>query len=61
MNTILNYYEQEPENNTFSDVVIDVTHRCNMNCKNCYIPNRDVPDMDMELCLKQLVSFLNAQ
>ena len=57
MNTILNYYEQEPENNTFSDVVIDVTHRCNMNCKNCYIPNRDVPDMDMELMLEAISKF----
>ena len=38
MKTIPNYYELEPENNIFQDVVIDVTHRCNMNCKNCYIP-----------------------
>lgn len=44
----LNYYEQDPEDNTFIEVVADVTHRCNMNCKNCYIPNRDVPDMNID-------------
>jgi len=28
--------------------VVDLTHRCNMECANCYIPNRDVPDLDKE-------------
>lgn len=36
-----------PERNTFRDVVVDLTHRCNMQCANCYIPNRDLPDMDV--------------
>ena len=40
------YKEIEPENNTFSTLVVDITHRCNMRCSNCYIPNRVVPDMD---------------
>jgi len=44
----LTYYELEPEENIFSDVVADITHRCNMTCKNCYIPNRNVPDMDID-------------
>ena len=57
MNTIPGYYEQEPENNTFQDVIIDVTHRCNMTCKNCYIPNRDVPDLDMEKMLEAISKF----
>lgn len=49
MNTkILNYYEVLPEDNTFVDIMADITHKCNMTCKNCYIPNRDVPDMDLE-------------
>lgn len=49
MNTqILNYYEVLPEENTFVDIMADITHKCNMTCKNCYIPNRDVPDMDLE-------------
>ena len=44
----LNYYELDPEDNIFSDIIIDITHRCNMTCKNCYIPNRDIPDMDID-------------
>lgn len=44
----LNYYEVIPEENTFVDIMVDITHKCNMTCKNCYIPNRDVPDMDLE-------------
>ena len=48
MSKTLNYYEIEPENNTFVEVVADVTHRCNMSCKNCYIPNRNIPDMDID-------------
>ena len=57
MNTIPGYYEQEPENNTFQDVIIDVTHRCNMTCKNCYIPNREIPDLDMEKMLDAISKF----
>ena len=41
----MNYYELEPENNSFYDIVVDITHRCNMECKNCYVPNRFIPDM----------------
>lgn len=44
----MNYYELEPKDNFFTDIIIDVTHRCNMTCKNCYIPNRDIPDMDID-------------
>jgi uncharacterized radical SAM superfamily Fe-S cluster-containing enzyme len=36
----------ELEQCPFETVQIDVTHRCNMGCKNCYIPNRDIPDLD---------------
>jgi len=38
----------EPENNPFTSLVCDITHRCNMECANCYIPNREIPDMDIE-------------
>ncbi len=48
------YYELEPEQNTFDLLVADITHKCNMECANCYIPNRDVPDMDEQ----KLYSFL---
>ena len=44
----MNYYELEPENNTFKTIVVDITHRCNMECANCYVPNRMIPDMDVE-------------
>lgn len=36
-----------PENNPFETIMVDVTHRCNMECSNCYLPNRDIPDMDI--------------
>lgn len=42
----MEHYELEPENNTFEAIMVDVTHRCNMNCFNCYLPNRSVPDLD---------------
>jgi len=38
----------QPEDSPFQVLGVDVTHRCNMACKNCYIPNRHVPDMDAE-------------
>lgn len=53
----MNYYELLPKNNHFTDVVIDVTHRCNMMCKNCYIPNREIPDMDADLMIDALSRF----
>lgn len=37
-----------PEQNPFPTLMVDVTHRCNMSCNNCYLPNRSVPDMDPE-------------
>jgi molybdenum cofactor biosynthesis enzyme MoaA len=35
-----------PEECPYETVIVDVTHRCNMACGNCYIPNRDIPDLD---------------
>ena len=46
-----------PEENPFSTVFVDVTHRCNMACHNCYIPNRDVPDMDSDWLAGMLARF----
>tara|TARA_Y100001972_G_scaffold45642_1_gene56334 strand:+ start:119 stop:1057 length:939 start_codon:yes stop_codon:yes gene_type:complete len=51
----MNYYELLPEQNTFSNIVVDLTHRCNMECANCYIPNRDIPDLDKQ----KLYDFLS--
>ena len=45
-------YYLEPENNSFKSLVVDLTHRCNMNCSNCYIPNRSIPDMDKDKLIK---------
>jgi len=44
MNT---YYELEPKDNHFYSIFVDVTHRCNMECANCYVPIRTVPDLDV--------------
>ncbi len=46
-----------PEQNPFETLMVDLTHRCNMACANCYIPDRDQPDMDVEQlydCLARL-------
>ena len=51
MKDLPGYYEVEPEDCNFTDVTADVTHKCNMACTNCYIPNRDIPDMDIDLSL----------
>jgi len=34
-----------PEDSPFQTLFVDITHRCNMACRNCYIPNRDIEDM----------------
>ena len=51
-----------PERNPFETLAADVTHRCNMACANCYLPNRHVPDMDiarLEACLAALPRRVN--
>lgn len=35
-----------PEESPFKAIYVDVTHRCQMACANCYLPNRNIPDMD---------------
>ncbi len=37
-----------PEVCPYETVIVDVTHRCNMTCANCYIPNRSIPDLDAD-------------
>ncbi len=51
------YYEQEPKNCSFYSVFVDITHRCNMECANCYTPNRDVPDLDLDKFYHALAQF----
>lgn len=45
----------EPENSTYQYVYVDLVHRCNMECNNCYLPNRDYADVDYD----KLVEFIN--
>ena len=52
---IMKYFEQDPEDNTFNLLMVDLTHRCNMECANCYLPNREITDMDVD----KLYEFLN--
>src|SRR5436305_5734188 len=37
-----------PEQCPYETVIVDITHRCNMACRNCYIPNRLIPDLSAE-------------
>lgn len=37
-----------PEENPFTTLFVDITHKCNMECGNCYVPNREIPDLDTE-------------
>lgn len=38
----------EPSDSPFGALYVDITHRCQMACANCYLPNRDIPDMDVK-------------
>jgi len=61
--------EYLPESSPYETVIIDVTHRCNMACRNCYIPNRTIPDLDADwvcammarLPRRTLVRFIGAE
>jgi molybdenum cofactor biosynthesis enzyme MoaA len=44
----VNYFEVDPNANPFKVIYIDASHRCNMACHNCFIPNRTVPDIDQQ-------------
>jgi molybdenum cofactor biosynthesis enzyme MoaA len=37
-----------PEDSPFRVLFADITHRCNMACRNCYIPVRDLPDLPVD-------------
>ena len=37
-----------PADCPFETVIVDVTHRCNMSCHNCYVPNRKIPDLNAQ-------------
>lgn len=47
----------EPEKSFFKYVYVDVTHKCQMSCANCYLPNRDIPDMDIDKLIECISKF----
>lgn len=38
--------EIKPEDSKYRIVYLDIVHRCNMECANCYLPNRDFADLE---------------
>lgn len=52
--------EIEPEKSQYTYVYIDLVHRCNMECNNCYLPNRDYADADFEK-LKHFITRFNVR
>ena len=55
----MNYYELEPEQNTFKIISVQTTYRCQMHRANCYLGdmlnNEHYPDVD----LNRLNDFMN--
>lgn len=47
--------EIQPEQSEYQYVYVDLVHRCNMECNNCYLPNRDFPDVDYT----ELINFIS--
>jgi len=45
--------------NPYRVIIADLTHRCNMTCANCYIPNRQLPDMDADKFMECIKAFPN--
>lgn len=46
-----------PEASPFKCIYVDITHRCQMACANCYLPNRSYPDMDENKLLDLLAKL----
>lgn len=46
-----------PEASPFKCIYVDITHRCQMACANCYLPNRTYPDMDEKKLLDLLAKL----
>lgn len=55
----LNYYELEPKDNHFYSIFVDITHKCNMECANCYTPNRLKKDLDKKRLYEVLEELPN--
>lgn len=46
--------EYQPEDCPYPILAVDITHRCNMTCSNCYLPNRVIPDPPMSWLIDAL-------
>jgi molybdenum cofactor biosynthesis enzyme MoaA len=44
--TVVFHKKVPPNKSNYKIVYIDIAHRCNMECANCYLPNRSYPDVD---------------
>jgi molybdenum cofactor biosynthesis enzyme MoaA len=49
--------EVDPENSEFKIVYVDIVHRCNMECSNCYLPNRSYKDIDFNRLIETISKF----
>lgn len=47
--------EVKPEDSNYRIVYLDIVHRCNMECANCYLPNRDFADLKTD----KILDFIN--
>lgn len=47
--------EIDPKDSEYKYVYVDLVHRCNMECNNCYLPNRDFPDVEYD----DLINFID--
>jgi molybdenum cofactor biosynthesis enzyme MoaA len=59
LNNFMKYYELEPKDNHFYSIFVDITHKCNMECANCYTPIRTVPDLDVNRLYEVLAQLPN--
>ena len=49
--------EIRPEDSQYRIVYLDIVHRCNMECANCYLPNRDFADLETDKILDFIGRF----
>jgi len=49
--------EVTPEDSNYRIVYLDIVHRCNMECANCYLPNRDFADLETDRILDFISRF----
>lgn len=50
--------EVDPSRSKYKIVYIDIVHKCNMECANCYLPNRNYEDVDFQRLCKFLDQFV---